>query len=162
MITDNGFQGRGYHDQLAADGVTLPTTDKDRSAANAARERALDTNRLVIESVFASLKGQMLLANHLVRTPAGPAVRIAQRSLVLTVGMLLNTPPAGPHTPSPAFDDPYSHPSPSWSLGAPAGGESCKHHRGLETRAAGHTGDSSRNYRCGSGTSSYSHRPPLR
>ena len=47
--------------------------------------------RLVIESVFANLKGQMRLEQHLAKTPAGLAVRIAQRILALTIGMLLNT-----------------------------------------------------------------------
>jgi len=52
--------------------------------------RALASTRLVIESVFANLKGQMRLERHLARTPAGLAVRIAQRILALTLGMLLN------------------------------------------------------------------------
>jgi hypothetical protein len=33
----------------------------------------------------------MRLEQHLARTPAGLAVRIAQRILALTIGMLLNT-----------------------------------------------------------------------
>ena len=45
----------------------------------------------MIESVFANLKGQMRLEQHLAKTPAGLAVRIAQRILALTIGMLLNT-----------------------------------------------------------------------
>jgi hypothetical protein len=45
----------------------------------------------VIESVFSNLKEQMRLERHLARTPAGLAVRIAQRILALTLGMLLNT-----------------------------------------------------------------------
>jgi len=44
----------------------------------------------VIESVFFSLKGQMRLERHLAKTPAGFAVRIAQRILALTLGMPLN------------------------------------------------------------------------
>jgi hypothetical protein len=55
----------------------------------------------VIESVFANLKEQMRLEHHLARTPAGLALRIAQRILALTLGMLLNTltgrPAAGSH-----------------------------------------------------------------
>jgi hypothetical protein len=43
----------------------------------------------VIESVFSNLKEQMRLERHLARTPAGLAVRIAQRILALTLGMLL-------------------------------------------------------------------------
>ncbi len=45
----------------------------------------------MIESVFANLKGQMRLEHHLAKTPAGLAVRIAQRILALTIGILLNT-----------------------------------------------------------------------
>ena len=69
----------------------LLTPDKTRTAANLGRERALASTRLVIESVFANLKGQMRLERHLAKTPAGLAVRIAQRILALTIGILLNT-----------------------------------------------------------------------
>ena len=69
----------------------LLTPDKTRTAANLGRERALASTRLVIESVFSNLKGQMRLEQHLAKTPAGLAVRIAQRILALTLGILLNT-----------------------------------------------------------------------
>ncbi len=91
VIADKGFWGRAYQQRLASDGVTLLTPDKTRTAANAGRERTLASTRLVIESVFANLKGQMRLEQHLAKTPAGLAVRIAQRILALTIGMLLNT-----------------------------------------------------------------------
>ncbi len=91
VIADKGFWGRGYRERLAADGVSLLTPDKTRTAANLGRERALASTRLVIESVFANLKGQMRLEQHLAKTPAGLAVRIAQRILALTLGILLNT-----------------------------------------------------------------------
>jgi hypothetical protein len=91
VIGDKGFWGRGYQARLAADGVTLLTPDKTRTASNAGREHALASTRLVIESVFSNLKGQMRLEQHLAKTPAGLAVRIAQRILALTLGMLLNT-----------------------------------------------------------------------
>ena len=91
VIADKGFWGRDYATRLAADGTTLLTPDKTRTAANQGRERALASTRLVIESVFANLKEQMRLEHHLARTPAGLAVRIAQRILALTLGMLLNT-----------------------------------------------------------------------
>ena len=90
VIADKGFWGRGYRERLAADGITLLTPDKTRTAANLSRERALASTRLIIESVFANLKGQMRLEHHLAKTPAGLAVRIAQRILALTLGMLLN------------------------------------------------------------------------
>ena len=91
VIADKGFWGRGYRDRLAADGITLLTPNKTRTATNRRRERALASTRLVIESVFANLKGQMRLEQHLAKTPAGLAVRIAQRILALTIGILLNT-----------------------------------------------------------------------
>ena len=91
VIADKGFWGRAFQARLAADGVTLLTPDKTRTHANLDRERALASTRLVIESVFANLKGQMRLEQHLAKTPAGLAVRIAQRILALTIGMLLNT-----------------------------------------------------------------------
>jgi hypothetical protein len=91
VIADKGFWGRDYANQLAADGVRLLTPNKTRTAANLGRERALASTRLVIESVFANLKGQMRLEQHLAKTPAGLALRIAQRILALTLGILLNT-----------------------------------------------------------------------
>jgi IS5 family transposase len=91
VIADKGLWGRGYRERLAADNVLLLTPDKTRTADNLNRERALASTRLVIESVFSNLKGQMRLEQHLAKTPAGLAVRIAQRILALTLGMLLNT-----------------------------------------------------------------------
>jgi len=90
VIGDKGFWGRDYTRRLAAAGTTLLTPDKTRTAANLGRERALASTRLVIESVFSNLKEQMRLEHHRARTPAGLAVRIAQRILALTLGMLLN------------------------------------------------------------------------
>jgi DDE family transposase len=91
VIADKGFWGRDYSRRLAASGTRLLTPDKTRTPANERREHALASTRLVIESVFANLKEQMRLERHLARTPAGLALRIAQRILALTLGMLLNT-----------------------------------------------------------------------
>jgi len=91
VVADKGFWGRDYSARLAASGTRLLTPDRARSAANERRERALASTRLVIESVFSNLKEQMRLERHLARTPAGLALRIAQRILALTIGMLLNT-----------------------------------------------------------------------
>jgi IS5 family transposase len=91
VVADKGFWGREYRQRLAATGTTLLTPDKTRTHANLARERALASSRLVIESVFANLKEQMRLERHRARTPAGLALRIAQRILALTIGILLNT-----------------------------------------------------------------------
>ena len=91
VIADKGLWGRAYRERLAAAGTVLLTPDKTRTATNLSRERELASSRLVIESVFANLKGQMRLEHHLAKTPAGLAVRIAQRILALTLAMLLNT-----------------------------------------------------------------------
>jgi len=91
VVADKGFWGESYHDRLEAEGVRLLTPAKVRTLENSGRERALASTRLVIESVFANLKGQMRLEQHLARTVAGLATRIAMRILALTIGMLLNT-----------------------------------------------------------------------
>jgi IS5 family transposase len=91
VVADKGFWGRDYACRLAAAGTTLLTPNRTRTHANERRERALASTRLVIESVFSNLKEQMRLERHLARTPAGLALRIAQRILALTLGMLLNT-----------------------------------------------------------------------
>jgi hypothetical protein len=91
VVADKGFWGRDYKARLAAAGTTRLTPDKTRTAANLGRKRALASTRLVIESVLSNLKEQMRLERHLARTPAGLAVRIAQRTLAFTLGMLVNT-----------------------------------------------------------------------
>jgi hypothetical protein len=91
VVADKGFWGRDYQARLASDATTLLTPAKTRTASNQRRERALASTRLVIESVFSNLKEQMRLERHLARTPAGLALRIAQRILALTLGILLNT-----------------------------------------------------------------------
>src|SRR6266568_1560847 len=91
VIATKGLWGRAYQARLAADAVRLLTPDRTRTTANIGRERALASLRLVIESVFANLKGQMRLERHLAKTPAGLATRVAQRILALTIGVLLNT-----------------------------------------------------------------------
>ncbi len=91
VVADKGLWGRSYSERLAASGTRLITPDRTRTAANERRERTLASTRLVIESVFANLKGQMRLERHLAKTPAGLALRNAQRILALTLGILLNS-----------------------------------------------------------------------
>ncbi len=90
LIADKGLWGREYRETLALQDVSILTPDRVRTADNLARERRLAGLRLVIESTISNLKGQMRLEQHLARTPAGLAQRIAQRLLALTIGMLLN------------------------------------------------------------------------
>jgi len=91
VIADKGLWGRAYNERMVCSGVGLVTPSRQRTAANHAREHALASARLVIESVFANLKEQMRLGRHLAKTPRGLAQRIAQRLLALTLGILLNT-----------------------------------------------------------------------
>jgi hypothetical protein len=91
VIGDKGLWGRSYRARLAASGIELLTPARQRTTANQAGERRLASTRLAIESVFANLKGQMRLERHLAKTPLGLALRIAQRLLAFTLGILLNT-----------------------------------------------------------------------
>jgi len=91
VIADKGLWGSAYRARLAADGVELLTPARERTAANEPHERRLASSRLALESDFANPKGQMRLEQHLAKTPAGLALRIAQRLLALTLGILLNT-----------------------------------------------------------------------
>ena len=91
VIADKGLWGQAYRERLAASGIDLLTPARQRTAGNEASERRLASTRLAIESVFFNLKGQMRLEQHLAKTPAGLAARIAQRLLALTLGILLNT-----------------------------------------------------------------------
>ena len=108
MIADKGFSGRDYQTRLDADGTTLLTPSKTRTAANLARERALASTRLVIESVFSNLKEQMRLERHLART-AGLAVRIASASSRSPSASCSTPSPAAPHAPSPPTTADKSH-----------------------------------------------------
>jgi hypothetical protein len=104
VIADKGLWGRSYEGRLAASGVELLTPARRRTPANEASERRLAATRLAIESVFSNLKGQMRLERHLAKTPTGLALRIAQRLLALTLGMLLNTLHGRPARALAAFD----------------------------------------------------------
>ena len=68
--------------------MSQPTCSRVRCGFLAPDPRA--RIRLVIESVFSNLKGQMRLEDHLAKTIAGLAQRIAQRLLALTLGMFIN------------------------------------------------------------------------
>ena len=70
-----GPLGPGLRERLAADGVTLLTPDGKRTDANLGRERALASTRLVMESVFANVKGQADAA----RAAPRPNTRRARR-----------------------------------------------------------------------------------
>jgi hypothetical protein len=91
LFADGGFWGAEYEHTMRLIDVTLITPDKHRLGARPPTEIAKARIRLVIESVFSNLKGQMRLDQHLAKTLAGLVQRIAQRLLALTLGMLINS-----------------------------------------------------------------------
>lgn len=91
LFADGGFWGREYLASMESLDIELVTPDKHRLGERPAAEVAKARIRLVIESVFSTLKRQMRLEMHLAKTAAGLAQRIAQRLLALTVGIYVNT-----------------------------------------------------------------------
>ncbi len=89
-FADGGFWGREYDASMQLVGVRLITPDKHRLGQRPPSEIAKARIRLVIESVFSTLKRQMRLETHLAKTLPGLVARIAQRLLALTVGIYLN------------------------------------------------------------------------
>ena len=90
LFCDGGFWGAEYKQQMQLISVELVTPLKHKLGARPPAEIAKARVRLVNESVFSNLKRQMRLSDHLAKTPAGLAQRIAQRLLALTVGILVN------------------------------------------------------------------------
>ena len=91
LFADAGHRGREYHDSLQLIGVQLIVPDKHILGQRPAGEIAKARIRLVIESVFSTLKRQMRMETHLTKTLPGLAQRIVQQLLALTLGMLINT-----------------------------------------------------------------------
>jgi hypothetical protein len=89
LFADAGHRGRQHHQSLALVGVELIVPDKHKLGERPPAE--IDKARLVIESVFSTLKGQMRIETHLAKTPPGLAQRVAGRLLALTLAMLINT-----------------------------------------------------------------------
>lgn len=90
LFCDGGFWGSEYAQQMELISIELITPERHKLGERPPAEVAKARVRLVIESVFSNLKRQMRLEDHLAKTPAGLAQRIAQRLLALTVGILLN------------------------------------------------------------------------
>jgi DDE family transposase len=90
LFADGGFWGAEYERTMSLIDVTLITPDKHKLGARPPAEIAKARIRLIVESVFSNLKGQMRLDHHLAKTIAGLVQRIAQRLLALTLGMLIN------------------------------------------------------------------------
>jgi hypothetical protein len=87
----SGFWGREYLASMQLIDIELITPAKHKASQRPAAEIAKARIRLVIESVFATLKRQMGPQDHLATTPGGLIARIAQRLLARTRGIYLNT-----------------------------------------------------------------------
>jgi hypothetical protein len=90
LYCDKGLWGRELDSMLELTDVELITPERHRIGERPPAEVEKARIRLVIESVFANLKRQMRLGDHLAKTPAGLAQRIAQRLLALTLGIFCN------------------------------------------------------------------------
>jgi Transposase DDE domain len=91
LFADGGFWGREYLASMELIGIELITPTKHPGSQRPAAETTKARIRLVIESVFATLKRQMGLQDHQAKTLPGLVARIAQRLLALTLGIYLNT-----------------------------------------------------------------------
>jgi Transposase DDE domain len=88
LFADVGHRGREHHDSLQLIGVQLIVPDKHKLGERPPSEIAKARIRLVIESVFSTLKRQMRMETHLAKTLTGLAQRVAQRLLALTKACL--------------------------------------------------------------------------
>jgi hypothetical protein len=90
FFADKGFWGAEYERTIELVSAELITPERHRLGERPPAEVIKATIRLVIESVFANLKRQMRLEEHLAKTPGGLVQRVAQRLLALTLGMFIN------------------------------------------------------------------------
>ncbi|MGH2990790.1 MAG: IS982 family transposase [Solirubrobacterales bacterium] len=90
LFTDKGFWGAEYERTIELIEVELVTPERHRLGERPPAEVVKASIRLVIESVFSNLKGQMRLGEHLAKTLGGLVQRVAQRLLALTLGMFIN------------------------------------------------------------------------
>jgi Transposase DDE domain len=90
LFCDRGLRGRELERSLELVEVEPITRERHRLGERPPAELEKTRIRLVIESVFASLKRQMRLEQHLAKTLAGLVQRVAQRLLTLTLGTFCN------------------------------------------------------------------------
>ncbi|MGH2713975.1 MAG: transposase [Thermoleophilaceae bacterium] len=90
LFADAGHRGKEHHQSLQLAGVELIVPDKHKLGERPAAEVEKARIRLVIESVFSTLKRQMRLEDHLAKTLPGLAQRVVQRLLALSLGMLIH------------------------------------------------------------------------
>jgi Transposase DDE domain len=90
LFADGGFWGAEYNSTMELIGIQLITPNKHKLGQRPPSEIAKARIRLIIESLFANLKRQMRMEDHLAKTKPGLAQRIVQRLLALTLGIYLN------------------------------------------------------------------------
>jgi Transposase DDE domain len=90
LFCDKGLWGRELKRTLELTDVELITPERHRLGERPPAELEKTRIRLVIESLFANLKRQMRLGDHLAKTIPGLVQRIAQRLLALTLGIFCN------------------------------------------------------------------------
>lgn len=90
LFADKGLWGTELDASMDLINVRLITPARHQLGKRPPIEIAKARIRLVIESVFSNLKRQMRLEQHLAKTIAGLAQRVAQRLLALTLAMFLN------------------------------------------------------------------------
>jgi hypothetical protein len=90
LFCDKGLWGRELKSTLELTDVELITPERHRLGERPPAELEKTRIRLAIESVFANLKRQMRLGDHLAKTVPALAQRIAQRLLALTLGIFCN------------------------------------------------------------------------
>jgi hypothetical protein len=90
LFCDGGLWGAEYERSMELIDVELITPDKHKLGERPPSEQEKARIRLVIESVFANLKRQMRLSDHLAKTVPGLVQRTAQRLLALTLGIYCN------------------------------------------------------------------------
>jgi Transposase DDE domain len=90
LFCDKGLWGRELNSTLELIQIKLITPERHRLGQRPPIEVEKARIRLVIESLFSNLKRQMRLGDHLAKTVAGLAQRVAQRLLALTLGIFCN------------------------------------------------------------------------
>lgn len=93
LLADKNYYGRQFEQQLGALGVRLLRPARQGEPQRAGQQLFKPLRQLV-ESVNAAFKGQLDLERRGGRTPAGVAVRVLQRILVLTAASGTTTRPA--------------------------------------------------------------------
>jgi hypothetical protein len=104
LFCDKGLWGRELDSMLELTDVALITPERHQLGKRPPVEVDKARIRLVIESLFANLKRQMRLGDHLAKTIPGLVQRIAQRLLALTLGIFCNLLAARPARALVAYD----------------------------------------------------------